>query len=294
MGSGASAEKGGDKNDSSKHHSMKHHGASKLATAAMSQVVHFSSKEVQHMLTKFEAVCDSGDAVTRKNFQAALTACGFAETDQEVLDRLFSVFDTNCDSTVNFREFTIGISTIAKGTFEEKLEFAFKAIDKDGAGSIGKDEMLSTLKILSQTCTHFGDEELKQESLEEVVDSIYDEVDVEGNAQLNYREYLHAVARHPNIVNYIMHAGEAAVAPAKEKTEEEPSEANGDSLKSPRDAPETPAAGKQADEAEPAAKEAEPAAEEAAPAAEETAPAAGETAPAAEETAPAAGGCTRC
>lgn len=42
---------------------------------------------------------------------------------------------------LNFREFVIGLSLSLRGTFDEKLYWAFKIYDVDGNGFISRSEM---------------------------------------------------------------------------------------------------------------------------------------------------------
>ena len=241
----------------SKKRSFTKGGASKLAVAAMAKVVHFSAKELQSLQARFELAAQGQTQLPRDKFQDALEICGFQQGDKEILDRLFTVFDTTGDGDINFREFVIGISIISKGTLKEKLEFAFKCIDSDQTGSIDKEEMVTALKILNKTAGHFGDREMKVQSIEELVDNIFEETDKDGNGTLCWREYLNVVAKHPYIVSFIMQDDsgnllkpvndgdpvEVGVAPAD-------GDAGAKALQSPRDAPNTPSAEEPAKEEE--------------------------------------------
>ena len=88
------------------------------------------------------------NTITRHEFQEALSYVGIQESDQEILDRLFTMFDKMGDNQVtlqlstrvppsgsssaarfsvtqiNFREFIVGISPLAKGTVQVRVAAA--------------------------------------------------------------------------------------------------------------------------------------------------------------------------
>lgn len=44
---------------------------------------------------------------------------GIAESDTEILDRLFSMFDKTGNDQINYKEFVSGLSPLCHGTVEE-------------------------------------------------------------------------------------------------------------------------------------------------------------------------------
>lgn len=54
----------------------------------------------------------------------------------QMLDTVFSVMDINADGKVDFREFCLGVSKLMRGSFSDKLEFAFSLLDPAGAVAV--------------------------------------------------------------------------------------------------------------------------------------------------------------
>ena len=71
------------------------------------------------------------DLLNRAQFHEALKMVGISESDTEILDRLFTLFDSTGDDLINFRDFVVGCSLIARGDLQNKLEFSFRLYDMD-------------------------------------------------------------------------------------------------------------------------------------------------------------------
>lgn len=55
----------------------------------------------------------------------ALELAGIMESDTEILDRLFSMFDKTGNDQINYKEFVAGLAPLCHGTVEEKLVCEF-------------------------------------------------------------------------------------------------------------------------------------------------------------------------
>lgn len=60
---------------------------------------------------------------------------------------LFRAFDTNRDQVVDFREFTIGLHLMTKGTPDEKIRFFFDSFDDDGDGYLTADQLSQLMNL---------------------------------------------------------------------------------------------------------------------------------------------------
>ncbi len=107
-------------------------------------------------------------------------------TDDELQRMVLSV-DDNGDNEIDFQEFLILMSSNkpSKEDPDRELRDAFKVFDSDGSGSISRIEMKKLLKRLGQ---NLSDAEL---------DAMMDEVDTDGNGEIDFEEFKSMMVRHP-------------------------------------------------------------------------------------------------
>mmetsp|Transcript_9167 Transcript_9167/g.21745 ORF Transcript_9167/g.21745 Transcript_9167/m.21745 type:complete len:205 (-) Transcript_9167:297-911(-) len=187
-------------------------GTNKLAITAMSHVVHFTRDELLDLQKQFLRLAhttgDNENTITKEQFQEALHIVKVEESDKELLNRLFVMFDDTGDGQINFKEFVCGVSTILRGTLEEKLTFSFHLYDVDNSGKVSPDEMRSVLHSMNNTISYFGDEKAKDDEVDKLVTEVFEEFDANKDGELSFAEYMHAVAAHPTLVSFVTHGTE--------------------------------------------------------------------------------------
>ena len=87
---------------------------------------------------------DRSGKIEKEEFVKLMHKVGI--TDELVIDRNFTAWDTDGDGSIDFKEFITGLSTMERGTEDERLEMAFKVYDLDNNGKIDRDEMMTVLK----------------------------------------------------------------------------------------------------------------------------------------------------
>ena len=121
MGAALADMKAGDKVSASE--------ANRFGIVAMSNVIHFSREELMTMVKQFGEFAEQSephDCMDREQFLAGLEIIGTHETDQEILDKMFTLYDETGDEIVPFKEFVCGASLLSRGNLSDKLTFAFQ------------------------------------------------------------------------------------------------------------------------------------------------------------------------
>ena len=137
--------------------------------------------------------------IARKDFDEAMASLHMEDSDQEVFDRLFTLFDKTGAGKVNYQELIVGLAPICNGTLNDRLILAFELADEEGKGHCTKDEMLFVFKAMNSTVNFLGDPTMDLALMEEMCESIF--VSTQESESLTeafeYAENVNAISEHP-------------------------------------------------------------------------------------------------
>jgi len=110
--------------------------------------------------------------------------------------RLFDLIDENGDRFINFPEFVRANLMLGPNSSDlDRLKFSFQVFDLNGDGYISKEELLSILKDSLEESLLLTDDQMM-----EMVDSTFNEVDLNKDGKISFEEYQFMSKRHPMIV----------------------------------------------------------------------------------------------
>ena len=156
----------------------------------------------------FEDLAEAADEdgfLNRNSFQAFFKNFVFQQNTnraldldrlQIIIDKLFSVFDTDENGFLDFSEISIGLSVLCGDSRDDKVKAAFDLYDFNGDGYITQDAMQSYLtsiyKILyatkeSTTGHAISAEELGQRTAQQA----FEEADMDRDGKLTFDEFRH-------------------------------------------------------------------------------------------------------
>ena len=100
-----------------------------------------------------------------------------------LLDRVLTVFDTDGDRNVDFREFVKALAIFSNDVDKrEKLHFTFKMYDIDGDGKISNKDLFLTLQVMVGT-------NLTDVQLQQIVDKTFIEADLDRDGYISFEEF---------------------------------------------------------------------------------------------------------
>ncbi|CAM9340665.1 unnamed protein product [Chrysoparadoxa australica] len=181
-----------------------------MAIAAMANATHFEKKELLALQKQFFELAKregSPYTITRHEFREALGCAGIVESDVEILERLFTMFDKSGSDTITYSEMVVGLAPLCHGSLADKLNFSFELYDVDGKGQVTPEEMVAVLASMNETASYFGDSVVKKDEIKTLVADIFKEADCSETGTLSYCEYMNAVAAHPILVQFITGGG---------------------------------------------------------------------------------------
>eukprot|EP00029_Vermamoeba_vermiformis_P002149 TRINITY_DN12534_c0_g1_i1.p1 TRINITY_DN12534_c0_g1~~TRINITY_DN12534_c0_g1_i1.p1 ORF type:complete len:263 (+),score=60.71 TRINITY_DN12534_c0_g1_i1:64-789(+) len=157
---------------------------------------HFTREEIIGLYNKYKWISSSIEddgVIDVHEFQQAL---GFENS--QVAKRIFKVIDENNDKKITFEEFCKGLSAYcSKAPLEDKLKFSFKIYDLDRDGYIDKEELFHMLQ--ASLFENFL-LELSEAQMRKLVDSTFEEVDLNSDGRLSFDEYRKMILSNPTLL----------------------------------------------------------------------------------------------
>ncbi|KAM7424582.1 hypothetical protein PAMA_000773 [Pampus argenteus] len=159
-------------------------------------------KALQDMYKKFVMECPSG-VLFLHEFKRFFGVDPTGEAS-DYAENMFRAFDRNGDNTIDFLEFVAALNLVFRGDLEHKLRWSFKVYDKDSNGYVDRDELRSIIdsiyRIKKGTKTDMGE---SQPTVDEVVDRIFQAVDIDKDGHINMGEFIRGAQQDPWVLNML-------------------------------------------------------------------------------------------
>lgn len=192
--------------------------SSRMGIAAIAAVTSIDKLEITALQKKLREAASNAEGsdsytISRVNFDEAIQSIENMEgSDSELLDRLFTMFDTSGDNQIDLRDFTVGISPLITGTVKEKIEFVFQMFDMDKTGTISQSEMKRAFTAVNSVASYFGDPVLRSEEIDELALHIcMDNGKRNGNtaAPVKYsdQDMIRFMEEHPRLLQFVSAQG---------------------------------------------------------------------------------------
>ncbi|XP_051033166.1 calaxin [Phodopus roborovskii] len=176
---------------------MEQRALKKLVESISKTVKSFKKSEVESLLRLFFSLVEKPNGKLANARMDCNTFRGilhniFGMTDDMLMNRVFFVFDKDCDNYVNIQEWVKGLSVFLRGTFEEKMKFCFEVYYLTGDGYISREKIFDMLKnSLSQQ----SPEEENDEGIRELVDIILKKMDHDNDGKISFADFEKAVRK---------------------------------------------------------------------------------------------------
>ena len=185
-------------------------GTNRMAIAAMANVTHIEKKELLLLSSKFKETSlreGNPNMITRLGFSEVLTVVNINQNDQDILDRLFTMFDKTGDDMILYKDFVVGISPFITGSYIEKIEFALRLWDSETTAHLRATEIINVLSQINRVSSYFGDPVLTEHQIVSIIKDSLNLTDTALSTMVRYNEYIKVIAEHPLVEVFLSGGG---------------------------------------------------------------------------------------
>lgn len=160
---------------------------------------HFNLYQVKEFYEQFLRLANlqkADGSIDLSEFQAALSI-----RSNEFAQCIFSAFDNNQNSKLDFPEYLYGLSALSpEASIEEKARFCFSIYDTNHNGTIEQSELNQILTYSLQENTSIS---ITQDKIDKIVSSTFHKMDLDGDNKISYPEFESMALKNPSILNCV-------------------------------------------------------------------------------------------
>jgi len=154
----------------------------------------------QDILLKFSQGATEG--LNKKEF-ADLMISNQVTKDQDLINKLFWVFDEDGSGDIEYKELACGLEMFRDSNTEQKLKVFFDLCDEDGSGAVSKTEFCNSLKknIINSS---------ERLTMKQVVDKIFKSVELNENGEITFEKLKRRVPKEQAHLRYYRNKSKSA------------------------------------------------------------------------------------
>ncbi|KAJ4977681.1 hypothetical protein NE237_008461 [Protea cynaroides] len=153
--------------------------------------------ELEKLMMHFKKICSNGVNATLPEFRKVITAMNMS-TLLPLAPRIFDIFDSNHDGTVDMRDILCGFSAIRNSQGDDAFRLCFQMYDIDKSGCITKDKVASLLRALPEDCLPADITEPGK------LDEIFDGMDENSDGKVTFEEFKAAMIRDGSLQDAVL------------------------------------------------------------------------------------------
>ncbi|XP_067125792.1 Kv channel-interacting protein 4-like [Centruroides vittatus] len=157
---------------------------------ALCKSTNFTKSEIRIMYQGFKQECPSG-IVTEETFKGVFSQY-FPQGDAtQYAHYVFNTFKhISHKKTLTFEHFINLLSSLSRGTVNEKLKWVFGLYDINGDGYITKQEMLNIVSAIYDMLGHYTDPAVDEYSAMEHVEKVFNQIDSNKDGVITFDEFM--------------------------------------------------------------------------------------------------------
>ncbi|XP_072237279.1 guanylyl cyclase-activating protein 2-like [Leuresthes tenuis] len=158
-------------------------------------------QNIQDLYRKFASECPSGNLHLHEFKRIFGVSSSSSEEELAYVEIVFKSFDTNKDNKIDFMEFVAAVNLILRGKLEDKLKWSFKVYDRDGNGSLTRQEVRHIIKIINKIKRH--EDPNVTENIDNICERIFELVDKNHDSQISLEEFIEGAEKDPWVMQQL-------------------------------------------------------------------------------------------
>lgn len=147
------------------------------------------------LLTSSKKKAKKDEGLSKHEFSSMMISNGITN-DQDLINKLFWIFDENGDGDLKYSEIAFGVEMFRDSPMEQKLKSFFDLCDVDGSGTISKNEFIDLFKknIIN------NDERV---NVKQAVDKIFKSLNTNENGEITFQQLMIGCTKYKDIYDII-------------------------------------------------------------------------------------------
>jgi len=158
----------------------------------------FTKSEIRTMYRGFKQECPDG-IVHEETFREIYGKFFPHGNAGLYAHHVFKAFDANRNGAISFRDMLVSLSTLLRGTLNEKLTWTFTLYDLNKDGFITKQEVLNVMVAVHELMGVHASPLMRQDEVESHVEQIFSRLDTNRDGVVTIDEFIDACQRDTTI-----------------------------------------------------------------------------------------------
>jgi len=141
--------------------------------------------------------------IDRDSFRVALLDTMVEDSDTDILDQLFTMWDMMGSDSIQYREFLVGVSPLASGPRDSLgsiLHYSLALMDASNSGRITPYNLAKVLKAINSTASFLGDGVLRTTEIQQIVQDVYG---TSSPQTMSHNDVVPRLVMHPKVHKFV-------------------------------------------------------------------------------------------
>jgi Ca2+-binding EF-hand superfamily protein len=174
---------------------------------------HVSRNDLVKLKDKLKKCQQRHGGVSKEEWSNSCYATGLL--DDDYVENFFKMFDLYNNEWVDFKEFAVYSALVARSDDKNRIDFCYRAFDKNGSGQLDLEELTNLMGAVARTLKRtnyalpglkidpdmptFEDSPKERKQLEGIAEDVFEALDQNADGEISYKEFFKGATKVPLI-----------------------------------------------------------------------------------------------